>query len=458
MKVRSRIAFWLAALVTSALWLAAWHATPVHEPDSAGYLEVAADLADGSLDRVWGRTPGYPLLLLATGSWPDPMARLVMVQLALHALSAAALLSLLRRLGITPGVRAVVAAIALSPPFVEHAAYVLTESLVQVLVIPALVGLLRFVLDGTARWLAVGALGLATAGLVHPAWAPSVLALAIVVAIASRLPALPAGSARRGVVAALAVLLAGILVLGSFVTFQSARFGFAGLAPTLGSSLSHKTGRVLEAIPDAQAAEREILIRHRNAALVDPRGDHQAHSYIYRAIPELEAATGLSGPALDAHIAAIQARLIARHPMEYLDEVLRSWLWYWSPGVSPPGGLGIGPLRFAGNAMRAALNGLFALALVLALGPLWIDARRRQRGRAEGSGGRARRDELVLALALLLGAVVVSGALSSALTAAVWRLRVPVDLAILGAIPLLFALRASLERALGGTPPVVEVG
>jgi len=59
---------------------ARWNAW-TREPDSYSYMEMARDLSDGSQDSVSGRTPGYPLLLIATGGQAEPAgAGIVLIQ------------------------------------------------------------------------------------------------------------------------------------------------------------------------------------------------------------------------------------------------------------------------------------------------------------------------------------------------------------------------------------------
>src|SRR5262245_50863532 len=54
------IAFWSYTIL--------WKNAPVMTPDSGSYLRTAQDLSDFHMDQLPGRTPGYPLLLVLTGS------------------------------------------------------------------------------------------------------------------------------------------------------------------------------------------------------------------------------------------------------------------------------------------------------------------------------------------------------------------------------------------------------
>ena len=60
-----------------------WSNAPVLMPDSGSYLRAAQDLSDFHLDELQERAPGYPLLLLLTGS----RRTLFFVSLFLHCAS-----------------------------------------------------------------------------------------------------------------------------------------------------------------------------------------------------------------------------------------------------------------------------------------------------------------------------------------------------------------------------------
>src|SRR5574339_167049 len=82
--VRTAVAY--AVLFTAAFmayaWL--WPQAPVMEGDSPQYLEVARDLTDFRIDALHDRTPGYPLLLVLTGSTETPTRALFYASLLLH--------------------------------------------------------------------------------------------------------------------------------------------------------------------------------------------------------------------------------------------------------------------------------------------------------------------------------------------------------------------------------------
>lgn len=445
----------LAAIVLAAVvggYLVAYGGAPARDGDSAGYLQVAVDLADGSLSRPYMRAPGYPLFLLAAGAVPEPGAALVAAQLVAHVGAVGVWVALLRRLRASRAAIAAFVLVAIAPPFVEHARFVLSEAPTELCVSSGVAGFALFLLGASPGWLALAAVGLACVGVVHPTyqllwlWLP-LLGLAFRALVAADLPSrrrLLAGSA---VLAAAAVPLLAFVILGNFH-----RFGFASVSPMLGATLSHKTVRVLERLPAEYDGVRDVLIRHRDAALLDPETQHLGLAYIFRAIPELEERTGLHGPALDRYLVAMNLALVRRAPMDYVDEVLRSSVWYWSPGVTDVSGFGSGAVKAAWNALRAGVLLAFGVSVLLLVGPSVLVVGRL---RAHPSGSRADPPadlETLLVVWLALGTIAYSWVLSTALTAAVYRLRIPVDLAILAVCVLAPGLFRSLSRRLATSP------
>lgn len=424
----------LAAAVATALlglcYGSAWNWRPELEGDSAGYMAVAADLEDGSLDALHDRPPGYPLLLAILDASETPNSALLGVQLILHALALLAVLYLLDGLGVGPVALAAVALLGALPPFVEHASFVLSETLVQTLVVAAVVGFLRFVLVGSRTWLATATFALAIVGLVHPAnqllWvavSTSVLALCALLGLRTRMR-------RRALQGTAIIAICATLALGVSISFNGARFGFYGTSPMLGRTLSHKTVRVLELLPEEYAPVREILIRHRDRALLDPQTGHLGLAYIFRAMPEIEERTGLRGPELSSYLVEMNLALIRRAPMDYVDEVLRSVIWYWAPGVTDRSSFGLGTIKAAFNAVRASVLGAFVIAVVALTGPtlLLVEAVwSRRRSRIEPQ---LELQRILLVLGTIGGTLAYSTFVNTTLTAAVYRLRIPFDLLI----------------------------
>src|SRR5262245_41987169 len=112
-----------------------WVNAPVTEIDSAGYLRAARDLSDFRVDQLQERPPGYPLLLALTGSSQTPGRALFFVSLWLHFAAIWALGSILHRAGLKERWLNLFSLILLLPPFVEPAAYVLSENLTEAMLV-----------------------------------------------------------------------------------------------------------------------------------------------------------------------------------------------------------------------------------------------------------------------------------------------------------------------------------
>ena len=427
----------------------AWDGRPALEGDSQGYLDVALDLRDGSLDHLSPRPVGYPALLLATGSAVNPGLALLVTQLALHAAAVLLMLFLLRRVGASRVAIGVFAVVAALPPFVEHAAFVLSESLAQLCVVSGVVGFAAWLLGGRVGWLVLAAGGVGLVPIVHPMGSLLWLVLAGSAGVACVLAPPPSPLRRRTLAGGAALFLAAAFVTGTVAAHNAARFGYAGVSPSLGTRLAHKTVRVLELLPDEYAGTREVLIRHRDAALLDPTTGHLGLAYIFRAISDLERETGLTGPALSDYLVRLNLELIKRAPMDYGDEVLRSAIWFWAPGVTDRSGFGSGAVKAAFNGVRAAIIVAFGLTVVLLSGPVLLSA-----ASARGPGGAidlaaAEVWPRLLVAWIFLAAIAYCCIVSITLTSAVYRLRIPVDPPILACAILGPGLWKDTRRLLG---------
>ena len=438
------LALLLAFAAAAVFYAHAWPSAPVAEPDTAGYLEVAEDLRDGQLSKLWSRPPGYPLLLLATGSAPAPGRTLFALQLGMHFAAVALLAALLVRLRSPRLLVVAFALVALLPPFVEHAAFALTETLVALLLTAGLVGLSWWLIGGAWLPLAGSAVALAGVGLVHPAYAVLAPALGFAVALGAVLPAATRGLRRRALPAVGALALATVVGPGGFAAHNALVLGTPGLSSMLGVTLSHKTVRLWDRIPDDGSGVREILIRERDALLTKPGADHLAYGAIYRALPELKRQTGLDELALDRLLVRVNLALIREAPLEYFDEVARSLVWYWSPGVTDLSSFGSGALGALWHLVRALVLLGFGVTVVLVAGP----AVRFALAHAPSSEPE-REDPLssqFVVLGLACATIVLSMLLHAGLTAAVWRFRVPVDLWILASTGIAAQAASALAR------------
>jgi hypothetical protein len=344
-----------AALVGYA---AIWPVVPAIDGDSSQYLEVARDLADGRLDDLHDRPPGYPVLLALTGSTEGPTPALKYVQLLLHAASVWLLCGLCHQAGVPHRWLIVVAAILVLPPFAEPAASVMTETLAQA----ALVAGVWLLVTGLARpalWLvALASLAFACAALTRPVYQLLPFALAAAVVAIARFSRGAGRSVHHAWRAAAVLILGSSTVLGAYAWFNLQRFGFFGVTFTTGFHLSTKTIAFVERLPDEHRVVREILLEERHRQVARRGSLLIGTQTIWHARPKLQEATGLSQVQLSRHMLRLNLLLIRRAPLLYLQEVARSAAVYWFPAAIGLSSLGKPAARWAWVGVHVLIVGL----------------------------------------------------------------------------------------------------
>jgi hypothetical protein len=294
-----------------------WPDAPREATDTRGYQLVAQDYLTGHFERLHYRMPGFPLLLLATGAAYELTPWLFFTQLLLYALAVLLLLRWLQRAGVQARTVLAAAIVLVSPPFIEHTAYALSETLTCALLVAALW------LTATGRdtvgpaLLAGGVFGLTA--LVRPTYQLAPLAVVPVLLLHHQ--------PRK----ALSLLCAAALVTGTFVLFNYSTTGYLGTMPALGFNLSTRTARVVERLPPGPL--RDALIKARDAQLINGRS-HTGAMYIWSVRPELPALTNLPDPTLERYMLRLNLELIAAAPLEYLTDVGRAAVTYWFPAAT----------------------------------------------------------------------------------------------------------------------------
>lgn len=331
----------------------AWRVATRPMGDTPSYQATAVILGDG-----WGsltdRGPGYPLVLLLTGSTEAPTRLLFLVQLALHVAAIVLVVDLARRADVGRNGRVALAVLLFAPAVLLRVVYAGSEALAAFV----LTAVLWLLLSPPARGHRTGwALGLGAlcgaAGLVRPNFAVLFIPVALLAAVPRR-----AGRWRTAaLIAAPAVLL-----VGGYSVANGVRFDSFGLTPLTSSHLSSKTAPYVEELPASYEPARSVLIEERDAALL--RGRSSApDNYIWVARPKLEEATGLEGRALDRYLMEIDVYLIVHHPFDYLDSVRDASTNYTSMD-SQPAVLGLGrPAAWLQQALHLALSVVFVAAL-----------------------------------------------------------------------------------------------
>jgi hypothetical protein len=400
-----------------------WRDAPLAGTDTARYLEAARDLADFRVDQLQFRTPGYPLLLLATGSVDKQGKLLFYVALALHFGAVWLVGTVLDSLSFRRWTMVGFAITLLLPPFVENAAYVLSEDLTQFTLVCGFAGVFHWFRSRSVGWLTLSAIAFAYAGLARPTYQAVAIAVSGTLAVCWRVFQ---GRGRDLARAAISLTLVSTVLVGGYATFNYARFGFWGVTPMLGFHLSTKTIRVLERIPDRDRELRDILIKHRDAHLTKPHSSHTGYMYIWSAIPELEQATGMSTAELSRHMMKVNLRLIASAPLEYVTEVLRASGAYWLPAVTPVASMNSRALQSFWSLLHFGLVAVFLLQGVLVAGAAAYLGARWRGGTLLAAIGRPAEDWVAYLLSATL--VVYTMLVSVLIESGVSRVRTPSDI------------------------------
>ena len=328
----ARIAFYYTIFFIVAMWLylLLWPNAPLVEADSPGYMEVAQDLKDFHIDQLHGRTPGYPLLLLLTGSTQTPTRTLFVVSLLLHFVSIWFLAAALYLCGLKERALILFGLILLLPLYVERSGYVLTENLCQFTLVLACVGVIFWITSHKIRWILISSIATAYSGLTRPTY--QILALAII-AYLLFIPIPSNMNKKQKFKASIILLIGSIVFVGGYALINYLKFNYFGITHMLGFHLTTRTIRYIERLPEEHAVVRDILVRHRDAHLVKPHSSHTGYMAIWSAIPELKKATGLSEIQLSRYLLHINLFLIQKAPLYYLREVFIAFTSYCFPSA-----------------------------------------------------------------------------------------------------------------------------
>jgi hypothetical protein len=395
---------------------AAWRFQTVAMGDSASYRADGLTIV-GGWERITDRTPGYPLLLWATGSLHGETIVLFVVQALLHAAAVLLVVDTARRLGIGPFGRTSIAVLLMTLPAMVIVRLSGSEALSQFLIVTATWALIRWIYREPGPWLAVAGASCAVAVWVRPSSGAVAGALALTAAIATWHRSRASGSAASPGAIARAVLVVlgpAVVALAALITIHAVRFDRAEVTPLTGWYLASKTSGFVEELPASYEPGRSILIAERDRQLL--LGDEvDAPNYIFELRPELGAALGLDPEETDQWVLGANAHLIARHPWSYLQSVPPATIRLADMESQPPvqalGVAGTWVLQLAHLLLLAA----FALQACLAPGILLTDRTRPGRGPLALS---------LLGALLVVGAV---GATSVLLETGASRLRSPVD-------------------------------
>ena len=408
-----------------------WPQAPLVSGDSGSYMQLGAELKAGHLPRPSQRTPGYPLLLVLTGSERHPSRILFHVSLALHFCALIIVVHLVRWL-CGPGWAATAVIVGLLPPYIEPSAYVLSEGLTEFVLIVALALLLRWLFCGRLAYAVACGVAAVAAGFVRPTYVPLAVLLgvgALVCGVVGWTPRARIGALARG--AALCAIIS-IAAFGAWAELNQLHFRYWGIT-TLGPyAMATKTATFVEDLPDRYAGLREVLVRHRDRFVTEHFTDHTGQNYIFRAMPEVLALYGNDERKALRALEDANLYLILHKPMSYLIDCLKVLPVYWTP-VEGPLILALpGPARAIWALLQMVVVALFFVQAIAlgGLGLLQISVRLQRQG-ATVWGSRSLDPQLLSAYAIAMSVVLYTWLASCFLAIGLPRYRTPTDLLVL---------------------------
>lgn len=314
------------ATVAYVLW---WGSTPTVMSDTIGYQVVARDLGDLVIESLHDRTPGYPVVLALTASTTQVTVALLGVQLMFHLLAVWMTLLLARRFSLSTRGDVVLAALLLSPPLVEKAAYAGSEATTEVLIVGSAWLLVRWFETRRRPYAAAAGILLALAAVTRPTYQ----ALGLLLALAAFIALWRHRPHRVAMLDAAALAVGSIVLIGGLTLFNAVRFDFPGMSPLLGWNLTTKTVTFIDELPEDDRGLRSTLVEARDADLVDGES-HTGVMYIWNVKETISQQLGMSPAAADRYMIGLNLGLIARHPLNYMQSVTTASGAYLLPSAT----------------------------------------------------------------------------------------------------------------------------
>lgn len=290
---------------------------PHDTPDTWSYWNVANFITGNYNVHNGLRTPGYPFLLLLTGT---SVQTIYFVQSVLGILTSVLLYLLGRRLGL-PHLAAFAAALlpGLDRGLIGHEFRVMTESLSGFLLVLSALCLERSLARRTFVWPILTGLILGWLILTRTQFLFIVPFLALL-----WLPQRLDLHNLKAMIRPCALLYLPLLLIITSWAFTNYRhLGTFTLSTQGGASLTNHMGPVMEQASDRYAVIRDIYLAHR-ARLIERQGDHQ--NTIWEATNEMEATLGIDRPTLSGELKGLSLELIRKEPLFYAKSVWQSWL------------------------------------------------------------------------------------------------------------------------------------
>jgi len=298
---------------------------PYVESDIDGYQQTAQFLHSGNALHYDGiRPPGYPLLLLLCGMdfhiiWIVQCVLGVAVALMLFDIA-----SLMTQRRIIPLIVGLSYSVSLNMLFFE--ATIVSEAFSTFIIVLLMWVAIKISRDpnkaGIAKFALAGLLS-GFAALTRP------LFLFLTPLLFLYFLWQLAGEQRRSSFRKLALLsfaLPAMALIVGWSVVNRITVNYFGVTTLTGFNLTNHSGGFMELAPEEYASVRDIYLDYRKRN-IELDGTHSMT--IWRAIPEMEAKTGLSYGDLSSKMTKLSIGLFAEHPLLYLASVSEAWIKFW---------------------------------------------------------------------------------------------------------------------------------
>jgi hypothetical protein len=255
------------------------------------------------------------------------------------------------------------------PPYIEPAAYVLSENLAEFMLAIGFVGLMFWLLSCKMRWLIIASVAIGYSGLTRPTYQALALAMTGYLLIMLIRFRLFRHKWREVIKGAIVLMFTSAVMIGGYAFLNYCKFGYFGITPKLGLTLSTKTVRVIERLPDKYAAIKDALIMARDAELVKG-GSRTGYMYIWSAVPQLTEITGLQYQQLSSYMLRINLLLILEAPLHYLHEIILAFSTYWCPSTTGLSNMNSRSLQSLWAVVHYCLICIFFLTMILLIGAI----------------------------------------------------------------------------------------
>lgn len=380
---RLNLFFAVLLIIAAIIYIIIWPKAPERVVgDTDEYIWTAKVLQSGNIERPLDRVPGFPALLILTGSGKP----LYFVLLFFHLASITLLLFMMQRLGVSPARRILFTLVAISPGVVSVlCGYIMTEVMTEFVLVFSFVLFAFWFVERKYSFLIPAAILLGLSALVRPSYQMLFVPVAAVILLVPGV---------KGFRSAVVVAAVSTIILGSYVGYNGTRFGYYGMTPLIGFNLCTRTARVLERLPAGPI--RDILIRYRNDSLVNGVSKTGV-MYIWKgyypdmylppsleeakgkgAIPELMAVTQLNKAELSKTLSKMNVRLILSAPLEYIRDVGAAGITFWFPESTTIAHFGSRKFQLFLGLIHAIVFTIFFIQLAIFLGAIVLLAVNRE--------------------------------------------------------------------------------